>query len=165
MQLQAVADLSKDNLPVELWIVGDGPEKVNLENECKKLGIAKQVKFWGQQNDTERFYNQADIFLLTSLSEGWGLVIVEAAQHSLPIIMTDVGLAGDLVVNNVSGLVVPTNDTAALAEAIKKLITNRNLRQSLGMAAQQKAGQLLSWPETLSLYQASWKMAIINSKK
>ncbi len=93
--------------------MGDGPENENLENVSKKLGVEKQVKFWGWQNDTEKSYNQADMFILTSYAEGWPLVIVEAAQYGLPIIMTDVGSAGDLVVNNVSGLVVPVNDATA----------------------------------------------------
>jgi glycosyltransferase involved in cell wall biosynthesis len=160
LQLQAIANLSKENLSVELWIVGDGPEKVNLENESKRLGIEKYVKFWGWQSDTEKFYNQADIFLLTSYSEGWPLVIVEAAQYGLPIIMTDVGSAGELVVNNSSGLVVPVNDATALSAALKRAIDDNNLRQSLGMTAQQKASQLLSWPETLDLYKKSWEQAV-----
>jgi glycosyltransferase involved in cell wall biosynthesis len=164
LQIKAVAELVKVNSAVELWIVGDGPEKVNLENKSKKLGVAKYVKFLGWQADTEKFYNQADVFLLTSFSEGWPLVIVEAAQYGLPIIMTDVGSAGELVVNNVSGLIVPTNDVTALAEAIKKLVADNNLRQKLGVAAQQKASQLLSWQDTLKLYQVSWEMAVKMSK-
>lgn len=160
MQLQALADLFKENLPAELWIVGDGPEKNNLADKCKELGIAQQVKFWGWQNDTEKFYNQADIFLLTSDSEGWPLVIVEAAQYGLPVIMTDVGSAGELIVDNISGLVIPVDDAVALTAAIKKLTADQSLRQKLGVAAQQKANQLLSWSDTLDLYKKSWEQAV-----
>ena len=165
MQLQAVADLLKDNLLIELWIVGDGPDKESLQSIVRNLKIENQVKFWGWQKNLEKFYNQADIFLLTSSAEGWGMVVVEAAQYGLPIIMTDVGLAGELVIDGLSGLVVPIGDSDTLSAAIKKLIKDEKLRERLGTAAKQKASELLSWEKTLELYQAGWQKAIDNSRE
>jgi glycosyltransferase involved in cell wall biosynthesis len=165
MQLQTVANLLKDNLPIELWIVGDGPEKNKLESLCQKLNIKNQVKFWGWQKDLEDFYNQADIFLLTSSAEGWGMVIVEAAQRGLPIVMTDVGSAGELVINGVSGLAIPIGDVNALSAAIKNLINDEKLREKFGIAVKQKADELLSWEKTLELYKLSWDKAVANAHK
>jgi glycosyltransferase involved in cell wall biosynthesis len=165
MQLQTIANLLKDNLPIELWIVGDGPEKEDLQAVVKNLKIENQVKFWGWQKNPEDFYNQADIFLLTSYSEGWPLVIVESAQRGLPIIMTDVGSAGELVINDVSGLVVPIGDVDALTKALKNLINDEKLREKLGTTVKEKANELLSWEKTLELYKLSWDKAVANAQK
>jgi len=90
----------------ELWIVGDGKQRQALKHEVETRLIAS-VKFQGWQDDLDKFYNQADAFLLTSNSEGWGMVVVEAASFGLPIIMTDVGLAGEVIKDGESGIVIP----------------------------------------------------------
>jgi teichuronic acid biosynthesis glycosyltransferase TuaC len=160
LQLKALTILVKEFANIELWIVGDGPEKNKLEELSRSLKVDKYVKFYGRRENLENFYKQADCFLLTSNFEGWGMVVVEAAQFGLPIIMTDVGSAGELVINNESGLVIPVNDVVALTEAIKRIIADKDLRQNLGVEAQQKASQLLSWQDTLGLYKKSWEQAL-----
>ena len=164
LQLRALADLKKENLAVELWIVGGGPKKKKLKELSHELNLEPYVKFWGWQKDIENFYNQADLFLLTSYAEGWPLVIVEAAQYGLPIIMTDVGSAGELIVNNESGLIIPVNDQNALTQSIKTLLADQNLRKKLGKTAQQKTGEQLTWQQILGLYKNSWDKAIANAK-
>ena len=164
LQLKSLADLKKENLAVELWIVGSGPEEKRLKELSHELYLEPYVKFWGWQKDIENFYNQADLFLLTSYAEGWPLVIVEAAQYGLPIIMTDVGSAGELIVNNESGLVIPVNDQRALIQSIKTLLADQNLRKKLGETAQQKASKQLTWQQILDLYKNSWDKAVANAE-
>ena len=109
LQIRAMAKLVEsekskvESKKIELWIVGDGPEKSNLKSKISKLKLENNVKLLGWQNDTDKFYSQADVFLLTSDYEGWGMVAVEAANYGLPIIMTDVGCAGELIENEKSG--------------------------------------------------------------
>lgn len=159
LQIKAMSELVREGLSVRLWIVGDGPGKNKLEKLSKTLKVENDIKFFGWQNDLDNFYNQADVFLLTSLAEGWPLAIVEACHFSLPIIMTDVGSAGELVVDNESGLVIPVNDGPALTVAMKKVMADGDLRKRIGETAKIKVAQQLSWEETMKLYKQSWEKA------
>ena len=116
----------------------------------------------GWQNNPEKFYSQADAFLLTSDYEGWGMVAVEAASYGLPIIMTDVGCAGELIENEKSGLVVPVNNQVRLEEAMVRIINDDNLRKKLAEVAISVVKKLPSKEETMALYKQSWEKATKN---
>jgi glycosyltransferase involved in cell wall biosynthesis len=166
MQIEAMAEVIK-NLELriknyELWIVGDGEERKILEKLCYELRVASCVKFFGWQDNLDKFYRQADVFLLTSHSEGWPLVILEAANYGLPIIMTDVGSAGELIINNESGIVMPANDEIKLKEAMIDLIENNELRKKLGEGAMQAVSNLPRKEQILELYKKSWELALKN---
>lgn len=135
MQIRAMAELAKQIPHIRLRIVGDGPEWSNLQLSIIKYQLESKVSLEGEQKDVSRFYEEADAFLLTSDSEGWGLVVLEAAAHKLPIIMTDVGLAREVIKNEESGLVVPVGDEYELARAMKELIDKPELRVRLGEEA------------------------------
>ena len=126
-----------------------------------KLKLENNVKFLGWQNNPGEFYSQADTFLLTSYYEGWGMAVVEAVGHSLPIIMTDVGCAGELIKNGESGIVIPVNNQAKLEEAMMRLINDENLRKKLAEGAFSAIKNLPSKEETLALYKKSWEKAIL----
>ncbi len=160
MQIEAIANLKDKFRNIKLWIVGDGPEMEKLKAQSKKLGLEKIVKFWAWQNDLKKFYQQADCFLLTSNQEGYGMVVVEASTYALPIIMTDVGCAGDFIKNNENGVIIAIKDQKALENNMRELIKNQELRVRLGKNAQSSAKKLLNKEETLNLYQKSWRKAI-----
>lgn len=176
MQIRAMAEVVKKHKNVELLIVGDGCESEKLEVRSKKLNIENKVKFLGQQADLSKFYQQADVLLLTSNTEGWGLAVIEAANFGLPIIMTDVGCAGELIkgfehaaTNGVhanenkdaSGIVIPVGDQRALEKAMIKLIKEPELREKLGQGARRAVEKLPDKEETLKLYKESWQKAKI----
>ena len=161
MQVKALANIIKKYSNMELWIVGDGSEIGNLKFEIGNLGLEKNVKFLGWQSDVNEFYRKADAFLLTSHSEGWPLVIVEAASFSLPIIMTDMGSAGELIKNEENGLVIPLNDQWKLEESMIKLVEDEKLRKKLGQNARQAVLNLPSKEEILNLYKKSWQKAMV----
>lgn len=160
MQIEALAEVVKMHPEVELWIAGDGEESNTLKAASEKLGIKERIKFLGWQNDLEKFYNQADAFVLTSNSEGWGMAVVEAAAHGLPIIMTDVGLAGEVIKNGENGLVVPVGDTGSLIQAMRRSVEDEALRRRLGIAAQAAVERLPDEAQTLALYRKSWENAV-----
>jgi len=166
LQIKALAEVIKKYLDVELWVAGEGKEKKKLELLTKKLGLEKRVKFWGWQDNPERFYNQANVFLLTSNYEGWGLVVIEAAHYGLPIIMTDVGCAGEVIRNpsissgQGSGIVIPVGDKKALEKTMIKLIEDKELRERLGDNAKKAILKLPNKEETLNLYKESWERTI-----
>ncbi len=164
LQLEALASVIKEKPIVELQIVGEGPERNNLEVVARKLKIEKNIKFLGQKNRTEleQIYRNADCFLLTSNSEGWGLAVIEAIGYRLPVIMTDVGCAGEIIKNEESGLVVPVGDRTAAVRAMKRLITDENLRILLAKKATVALQALPTKEETLNLYKKSWELASKN---
>lgn len=135
LQIRALARVAKEIPHVRLRIVGDGPERANLELIASSLKLAASVVFEGEQKEMSRFYEEADAFLLTSDSEGWGLVVLEAAAHRLPLIMTDVGLAREVIKNGESGFIIPVGDEEELALAMRELIDTPELRVRLGEGA------------------------------
>ena len=134
LQLQAIAKLSESiKNKIILLVIGDGSDRIGLQNLVKNLQIEKQVKFLGSGHglDLPSYYKTVDCFLLTSHSEGYGMVIAEAVLSDLPVIMTDVGVAGELVEDNVNGFVVPVNNVEILKQKMELLIQDQNLLTKL----------------------------------
>ncbi|MDY6854428.1 MAG: glycosyltransferase family 4 protein [Thermodesulfobacteriota bacterium] len=106
-----------------------------LERLVAKLGMLDQVKFHGcidHEVQLSYFYKQADIFILPSLSEGFGIVLLEAMSFGLPIIATRAGAIPELVRDGENGLLVPSQNPQALADAIESLLQSPNLRAEYG---------------------------------
>jgi glycosyltransferase involved in cell wall biosynthesis len=159
LQIKAFKNLVAQYPDTQLWIVGDGPERARLEKVAHDLAVADKVVFWGWQADPSVFYAHADSYVLSSDSEGWGLVILEAAGYRLPIIMTDVGCAGEFIKDGTNGLVVPPGDDVAFEAAMLRLRADAMLRQSLGQTAKDSLASLPSEEELIQRYVASWERA------
>jgi glycosyltransferase involved in cell wall biosynthesis len=159
MQIEAVHKLTKEHDNVELWIFGQGPSKCKIKEQIKSLRLESRVKLKGWVDNLDKYYQQLDAFVLSSDAEGWGMVIVRAASFGLPIIMTDVGCAGEVINDQRSGLVVPVGDTEALHQAMKKIITDDNLRDKLSGGGRQAVQQLPNKEQTRQLYKQSWQQA------
>ncbi|PIR92487.1 hypothetical protein COU01_01375 [Candidatus Falkowbacteria bacterium CG10_big_fil_rev_8_21_14_0_10_44_15] len=162
LQIKAMRHIVKQFPQAELWIVGDGEQRQALEELCYPLPVTRYVKFFGWQENVEKFYRQADVFLLTSNSEGWGLAVVEAAAQGLPIIMTGVGLAGEVIKDKESGIVIPVGDQKELEKAMAVLTEDQELREKLGRNAAEVVKKFPSKEETLALYKKSWQTAVDN---
>lgn len=157
MQIEVFKDLARDNKKLEFWIVGEGSEREKLKSLAEGTN---QIKFFDWQDDLEKFYIEADTYLLTSNYEGWGLVIIEATSYGLPIIMTDVGCAGEVIRDKESGLVIPVGDKEKLKKAMQEIIQNKELRIKIGKGAQEAVQKLPSKKETLELYKKNWEKAL-----
>lgn len=157
--IKALAEVVKQHPRAELWLVGDGPERERLRVEIKKSEVDSRVKFLGFEKDVSRFYARADAFALVSDAEGWGMAVIEAAGFGLPIIMTDVGCAGEVIKNNDSGLVVTVGSLGELVNAMEALLKNEELRRKLGQGARKALEKLPSKEKTLELYLESWNRA------
>jgi glycosyltransferase involved in cell wall biosynthesis len=141
-----------------LLIVGDGPERQNLEQRTKNLELTSNVIFESAVSFEKlvSYYKTADLFLLTSNYEGYGRTLVEAAAAKLPVITTDVGIAHQLFVNGVTGTIIPVGDRAALIAGLQEAIRNYQKYKAFG----EKAGaMLLDKPESYEKYLQAMKMA------
>jgi glycosyltransferase involved in cell wall biosynthesis len=127
MAIEAMKELSlksKVKSKMLLLIVGDGPEKEKLIVKCRMLNVVDNVKFEPWTDDLVSYYKTSDLFLLISNYEGYGRTAIEAMAAGLPVVMTDVGLAGEILVDDLDGRIVPVGDAKALIEAILQLLEN-----------------------------------------
>jgi glycosyltransferase involved in cell wall biosynthesis len=115
-------------------VVGDGPERDNLEALASRLGIQDSVVMAGFREDVRPFYRMATMLALPSRTEGSPYVLLEAMMASLPIAATSIGGVPEHIKNGVTGLLVPGCAPSSMAEALKKLLTDQPLRDRLGAA-------------------------------
>jgi glycosyltransferase involved in cell wall biosynthesis len=136
--LHAVALVLQRNPSFALTIVGDGPCRKSLEKLALELGISSHVAFLGEMDDVARRLQGASMFLLSSLSEGIPLTILEAMATGLPVVATRVGGIPEVVVDRQTGLLVPPGQPESLANAIAELSANRDFADSLGVNGRQR---------------------------
>ena len=118
---------------IEGIIIGDGPEKENLNNLAKKIGVSNRIHFVGQVSECEKFQYLAlsDVYVLSSMHEGFGIVLQEAMQVGLPIVSTNFGGQVDIVKDGVNGFLIKPKDARTLANKIKLLLNNPVLHETM----------------------------------
>jgi len=124
-----------------LVLAGDGPEKNNLERRTTELGLAERVRFLGFLNQSRlpSVYCAADLFVLPSLFEPFGLVVNEAMLCGLPVAVSDrVGAKFDLVRPEENGYVFPAGDVKALAGVLREILPDAPKRARMGAAARRR---------------------------
>lgn len=129
---------------LKIAIVGDGELKENLNNLTVELGVDKEVEFLGIRKDIEELMVSSKIFVLPSRWEGFGIVIIEAMSTMLPVIATNIGGIPELIENGKEGILVPPENSKALARTINSLLENEELREKLSQAAYKKVREKYS---------------------
>jgi len=125
-----------------------------MQNLVRKLNVNKDVFFHdgSDQENVYRLYSDADIFVLPTLKETFGIVLIEAMHYGLPIITTNVAAVPELIADNENGLLVPPVNSLALAAAISKLIDNPELRKKMGSMGKQRVANSYYWEQTYSQF-------------
>jgi glycosyltransferase involved in cell wall biosynthesis len=121
--------------PARLVVVGDGPERADLRAVADRTGIGESIVWLGQVANAHRFYAAADAAVLPSHSEGSPNALLEAAAYALPIVATAVGGVPEILVNGVSGRLVPPHHPEALAAALFEVLADRSAALRLGRNA------------------------------
>ena len=137
--LRAFGLLAPDWPTARLVVVGQGPEFDNLRRLTAELGLASAVRFAGLRPQIPSFHFLFDISVLSSVSEGFPNTLVEAMAAGRPIVATDVGGVRDAVRDPDNGLLVPPRDPAAFAEALRTLLRDPRVRQTMGAAGATRA--------------------------
>jgi len=125
----------KDIEGIELLLLGDGPLLEKNQHFAKQLNIESKVQFLGFQSSVDAYLSESQIFVLVSNWEGFPISTLEAMSAGLPIIVTDVGGAGEAITNGVEGFVIKKGDSQSLKEKIEYLQKNKEVRQNMGKAA------------------------------
>ena len=135
--LDAVAHLNRD-MPVQVLIVGDGPDESKLRERSEQLGLQDSVAFAGYQADPMPFYRSADVFVLSSNSEGLPTSLLEALACGVSVVSTDCPAGpAEILDNGRLGTLVPMRDASALAAGIRtELATKRNPETLITRAAE-----------------------------
>jgi glycosyltransferase involved in cell wall biosynthesis len=118
----------------ELVVVGDGPERALLQGEIERLGLEDRVRLEGERADVPELLARADVFVLSSASEGMPISVLEAMAAGLPVVASAVGGVPELVLDGETGRLVPPGDPPALAGALRPLLADAQLRRRLGDA-------------------------------
>ena len=144
--IRALAQTTGATRDWTLTLVGDGPEREALERQVLQAGLQEKVHFLGYRPDPQTFLLQAGVFVLPSRFEGMPNALLEAMAAGLAVVVTDASPGPlEVVVNGVSGLVVPSDEPSALADALDRLAADPGLRERLGAAARATLRQS-DWP-------------------
>lgn len=120
-----------DMPPMHLLVVGEGPERIRIQQTTADLKLSDWVTLTGQVASAEPYYGIADISVLSSLTEGSPNALLESMAARVPVVATAVGGIPEMVVNNQSALLVSTHDAPAMASAMGSLLSNRLLAENL----------------------------------
>lgn len=128
--LKAFSQLDRSDW--ELWIIGDGPLKLELEELSRELKINDRVSFLGFRTDVDSMLAKCEIFAFSSISEGYPNALIEAMGNGLAVVSHDCDNGpSDIINHGVNGLLVPVGDTELFKDKIVSLIDNKDLRKKL----------------------------------
>jgi glycosyltransferase involved in cell wall biosynthesis len=139
--------------PLYLLLVGSGELESAVRAQVAQLGLEARVRFLGIRADVGDILNASDVFVLSSQVEGNPLSVMEAMAAGLPVVSTAVGGVPELVRDGATGLLVPSEDAEALAQAMQALVDDSGRRQAMGAAARQHAVAHFDIRHTVSQYE------------
>jgi glycosyltransferase involved in cell wall biosynthesis len=130
--LTAAEQLLKSTLNVGIVLFGDGVLREALQQQIDDSGLSQSVALAGFTDQLDQYMHHFDLFVQSSHTEGMPSVLLEAMSARTAVVATQVGGTGELVVEGSTGLMVPPNDPKALADAMQKVLSDNDLRRTMG---------------------------------
>jgi glycosyltransferase involved in cell wall biosynthesis len=161
----ALAALRGRGVCPRLWIAGDGPEATALGAQVESLGLAAQVRFLGRRDDVGDLLAACDVVILPSRHEGLGVAALEAMAAARPVVASAVGGLADAVVDGRTGLLVPADDPARLADALEKLVRDPALRSALGNAGPQRIAERFGAEPLVDAYERLYREVLADLQR
>lgn len=126
--------------PLRLLLIGDGPLREKIDSKARELGVADKMDFMGFISNPHKYAVKCDIFICSSLFEGFSNSLLEALALGLPIVSTDHDFgASEIIENYRSGILVPVRDPEKMAEAVSRLLQDKTLAIKIGKEAKKRA--------------------------
>lgn len=147
----------RQSVDAELWMAGDGPERSPAERLAYELGIESHVRFLGKQDHIERLIPQADVLLMPSEREAFGLAALEAMACGVPPVAAESGGVAELITSGVDGWLAPVGDIAAHAAKVVQLLTDREAAATMAAAARETAVTRFSTGSVIPQYEAYYR--------
>jgi glycosyltransferase involved in cell wall biosynthesis len=136
--LRAIRIVADSEPGFALDIVGDGPSRHDLETLCDELDLRCHVRFLGYRHDVRDLLNVADLFILSSVTEGLSISILEAMASGLPVVATNVGGNPEIVLDQKTGILVPIRNPPSLARGILRLMAHPARAEEMGRAGRRR---------------------------
>ena len=162
--VEAFARIRK-RMPARLLLVGDGPERPRAEQWARAAGILDCITFLGNQECMEDLLPLADVFLLPSAHESFGLVALEAMSSGVPVVVTRIGGTAEVVENGVSGYLVDPDDPEECAERCLDLLANEDRRREFGRNGRARAVRDFHIDRIVPLYEKVYECAFAGVAK
>jgi glycosyltransferase involved in cell wall biosynthesis len=151
--LHAVRQVADAEPDFRLDIVGDGPAWDELAALHEKLALERHVRFLGFRGDVREMLGGADLFVLSSVSEGISLTLLEAMAAGLPVVATDVGGNREVVAHRETGLLVPPRSPEALAAAMLRLVRDPATARRMGAAGRERVEKQFDLRRVVQTYE------------
>lgn len=135
------AKILEHGIDAKLLLVGDGPDRQKAEQQCRDLGICDHTRFLGKLDEVEDVLSIADLFLIPSGSETFGLAALEAMSCSVPVISSNIGGLPEVNVDGETGYLCDLDDTDCMAKYAVDILTNEKLYIELSDNARKRAEQ------------------------
>lgn len=158
----AIATYKFPERPLKLVLVGKGSCENEYRTLVKDLGIEQKTLFAGYVNHAEiaSYYNSLDILVVPSVRESFGVSVLEASACGLPVIATNTGGLPEVVLDNVTGIIVPVQNANAIADAIERLVTDKILCEKLGGNGRKMVEENYKWSDNLAWMIRNYKNII-----
>jgi glycosyltransferase involved in cell wall biosynthesis len=150
--VSSLAAAAREIETVRGLFVGDGPQLEELKGQINRHGLSQRVCLTGFRSDVKKLVQCLDLFVLSSLSEGTSIALLEAMAAGVPAAVTEVGGNAEVVLKDATGWTVPSNSPEALTAAIVAAARNPGRRKQLALAGQQRFEQQFSWAGMVEAY-------------
>ena len=145
---------------VKLLMVGDGPDRAAAEALAREAGVWGEVRFIGKQEPVEEILSIADLFLMPSGSETFGLAALEAMACGVPVVSSDIGGLPELNVDGVTGSLRPLGDVEGMTEAARRILTDPGLHARMAAAARERAVSEFEIDQIVPRYEAHYARVV-----
>jgi len=149
--------LREEGHPVKLLLVGDGPDRVAAEHLARQLEVYDDVRFLGKQEPVEEILSIADVFLMPSGSETFGLAALEAMACGVPVVASNIGGLPELVVDGETGFLCELGDLEAFTERTRRILSDDALHQRMAEASRRRAESEFDIGHIVPLYEAYYE--------
>ena len=156
--------LRNDGNPIKLLLVGDGPDRMPAEHLARELGVYEDVRFMGKQEAVEEIIAIADVFVMPSASETFGLAALEAMSCGVPVVASNIGGLPELIDHGENGFLCPLNNTDAFAERIRQITSDEDTQRSMGEAARKKSVEFFDTSIIIPMYESFYERTIQQSQ-
>jgi N-acetyl-alpha-D-glucosaminyl L-malate synthase BshA len=152
-------------LPARLMLIGDGPDRSVAEHLARQYNVQDRIHFLGKQDDVHDLLPLADLMLMPSQMESFGLAALEAMASSVPAIATSVGGVPELIDDGVNGLLFPVGDVDSMAEAAIDLLQNPTRLAEMATSARQTAQKHFCSTSIITLYEQFYEEILAQSQR
>ncbi len=157
--VRMIAQLRQQHPNAQLHLIGDGPQRSNLEQLTRQLGVSDAIRFWGWQSHPQRFYEAMDMLLLPSHTEGLPNTVLEAMAMGVPVAATDVGGTAELLDHGHCGVIL-SDDDDTWSDRVAYLLDSTDRRMDFARLARARVQQHYTFRQRMDHIQAIYRRVL-----